>query len=145
MMNRIACVVTALALGALVGCNQSPPGGSPRSAGGQSSTSFKLKAPELATTVKQGDTQEIKLTVDRGKDFKEDVKLKITVAEDAIGITVDPADPVVKAGDKENLTLKVHAAKDAAIGDHILRITGVPETGLATPVDVKVTVKEGAK
>jgi len=142
MMNRVACVVTALALGALVGCNQSPPGGSPPSAGGQRSTSFKLDGPRMATTVKQGDTQEIKLTVDRGRDFKEDVKLKIAVPDDAKGLTVDPADPVVKASDKENLTIKVHAAKDAAVGDHLLRITGVPEAGLATPLDVKVSVKE---
>jgi uncharacterized membrane protein len=142
MINRVACVVAALALAALVGCNQSPPGGSPPSAGGQRSTSFKLKGPDLATTVKQGDTQEVKLTVDRGKDFKEDVKLRIAVPDDAKGLTVDPADPVVKAGDKENLTIKVHAAKDATIGEHTLHITGVPEAGLATPVDVKVSVKE---
>jgi uncharacterized membrane protein len=144
MINRIACVVTALALGALVGCNQSPPGGSPRSAGGQTSTSFKIEAPAMATSLKQGDTQEVKLKVDRGKDFKQDVKLKVEVLGEAKGISVDPAEPVVKAGDKEDLKIKVTAAKDAAIGDHTLRITGVPESGVTAPVEVKVTVKSAA-
>jgi uncharacterized membrane protein len=50
---------------------------------------------------------------------------------------------VVKAGDKEDLKLKVTADKDAAIGDHTIRITGVPaESGVAAPVEFKVTVKE---
>jgi uncharacterized membrane protein len=133
MMNRIACVVTALALGALVGCNQSPPGGSPRSAGGQQSTSFKIEAPVMATTIKQGDTEEVKLKVDRGKDFKQDVKLKVEIVGEVKGITVDPHEPVVK--------IKVKAEKDAAIGDHVLRITGVPESGVSAPVEVKITVK----
>jgi uncharacterized membrane protein len=141
MMNRIACVVTALALGALVGCNQSPPGGSPRSAGGQQSTSFKIEAPVMATTIKQGDTEEVKLKVDRGKDFKQDVKLKVEIVGEVKGITVDPHEPVVKAGDKEDLKIKVKAEKDAAIGDHVLRITGVPESGVSAPVEVKITVK----
>ena len=142
MMNRIACVVTALALGALVGCNTSPPGGSPPASGGQRSTSFKLKAPATSTTIKQGETQTVKVTVDRGKDFKEDVHLKIEFMDSPKGLKVEPADPVVKASDKEDLALKVTADKDAAVGEHTIRITGVPETGVATPVDVKVTVKE---
>src|SRR5262249_48896125 len=61
MMNRVACVVTALALGALVGCNQSPPGGNPPAAGGQRSTSFKVSAPATSVSLKQGDTEEVKL------------------------------------------------------------------------------------
>jgi len=142
MMNRIACVVTALALGALVGCNTSPPGGSPPAAGGQRSTSFKLKAPLTSTSIKQGETQTVKLSVDRGKDFKEDVHLKVELMDNPKGIKVEPADPVVKASDKEDLALKVTADKDAAIGEHTIRITGVPETGVAAPVEFKVTVKE---
>ena len=142
MMNRVASVVTALALGALVGCNQSPSGGNPPSAGGQRSTSFKLSAPATSTTIKQGETQTVKVKVDRGKDFKEDVHLKIDFVDAPKGLKVDPADPVVKASDKEDLALKVSADKDAAIGDHTIRITGLPETGVSAPVEFKVTVKE---
>ena len=142
MMNRVACVVTALALGALVGCNQSPPGGSPPSAGGQRSTSFKISAPAMSTSLVQGEAKEVKLKVDRGKDFKEDVHLKFKAAEDAKGVSVEPSEHVVKAGDKEELSVKVKAENDAALGDHVIHITGMPESGVSTPVDIKVTVKK---
>jgi uncharacterized membrane protein len=142
MINRVACVVTALALGALVGCNQSPPGGNPPSAGGQRSTSFKISAPATAVTLKQGESEIAKLKLDRGKDFKEDVHLKFQLADNAKGLKVDPSEAVVKAGDREELSVKVSADKDAAIGNHTIHVTGMPETGVSAPVDIKVTVKE---
>ena len=142
MINRVACVVTALALAAVIGCNQSPPGGNPPSAGGQRSTSFKISAPATTVTLKQGESEIAKLKLDRGKDFKEDVHLKFQPAEDAKGIKVDPTEAVVKAGDKEELSVKVSADKDAAIGNHTIHVTGMVETGINAPVDIKVTVKE---
>jgi len=139
-MKWFASAITALTLGALVGCNTSPPGGSTPSVGGKRSSTFNLKAPATATTVQQGATQEVKITVDRGRDFKEDVTLKV---EDVpAGLTVDPMQPVVKGADKEDIKLQVTAAADAKPGDYTLRVTGVPAEGVSTPVDFKVTVKE---
>src|SRR5690348_7381007 len=105
-MRIIMTGFAVLGLAALVGCNASPPGGSSgsRAASHGRSGTFSIKAPTLATTIKQGDTQTVKLTVDRGKDFHDDVTLKIDAPK---GLKVDPAEHTVKAGDKEDVEVKV--------------------------------------
>src|SRR5262245_44907842 len=66
----IAPVVALLVLQA--GCNKSPEGGTPGS-----KDSFKIKAPEMATTIKQDNKETVKLSIDRGSEFKKDVKLAV--------------------------------------------------------------------
>ena len=138
-MTRIASVLTALALGALVGCNTSPTGGG-GSAGQKRSASFKISAPVTSTDLKQGETQTVKIDVDKGSDFKEDVALAVEAPK---GITVEPSSKTVKAGEKgDDIEFKVTAAKDAPLGDHNVKVTGTPKTGTPTSVEFKVTVKE---
>src|SRR5439155_16886639 len=95
--------LATLGLVALVGCNTSPPGGSggsrgtAGSGGGTSrSATFNIKAPTLSTSLRQGETKEVEITVDRGKDFHDDVSLKFDAPA---GLKVDPATTTVKAGD----------------------------------------------
>ena len=95
--------------------------------------------PELATTLKQGDTKEVKLTVDRGKDFHEDVVLSFTAPT---GITVDPMSHTVAAADSKDVSVKITAAKDAPVGEHDVKVTGTPKTGNATSVMIKVKVEK---
>jgi uncharacterized membrane protein len=139
-MNRFACAIAALALGALVGCNTSPPGGSAGSAGGKRSATFTVTGPTTSTDLKHGETKTIKLSLNKGSDFKEDVELKVDAPK---GITVEPMTTTIHASEKgDNIELKATATNDAPVGDHMIKVTATPKVGAPTSVDVKVTVKE---
>jgi uncharacterized membrane protein len=135
MRIMFAGIVT-VGLVALVGCNASNPGGS--GSGVAKKATFKIDAPLTHTTLKQGDTKEVKLTLDRGKDFHEDVDLKF---EAPTGLTVDPSSHTVKSGDDKDVTVKVTAAKDAPVGDHVIKVTGTPKSGSTATVDVTIKVE----
>src|SRR5205823_13699467 len=111
------------ALIALVGCNTSPPGGSGPNVAKKAT--FDIKAPMTSTTLKQGETKEVKLTIDRGKDFHDAVELKF---EPATGLTVDPTTETVKA-DQKDVTIRVTANKDAKVGDETVRVMATPPAG----------------
>ncbi|HEX4588883.1 MAG TPA: NEW3 domain-containing protein [Gemmataceae bacterium] len=136
-MRIVSIGLLTVGLAALVGCNASPPGGS--SSGVAKKATFKLEGPVTHTTLKQGETKEVELTVDRGKDFHEDVELKF---EAPTGLTVDPTMHTVKAGDDKKVTFKVTATKDAPVGDHVVHVVGTPTTGNSTSVDVKIKVEK---
>jgi uncharacterized membrane protein len=139
-MNRFACAIAALALGALVGCNTSPSGGGAGSAGTRRSNQVTVTAPTLSTDLKHGETKTVKLSLNKGSDFKEDVELKFDAPP---GIKVDPTTTTVHASEKgDNIELKVTAANDAPVGDHTVKVTATPKVGTPTNVDFKVTVKE---
>jgi uncharacterized membrane protein len=128
----------------LVGCNTSPPGGTggkgtgTGTAAGRSAT-FTIHAPATSTTIKQGERREVKLKVDRGKDFKENVTLKF---EAPAGVKVDPAEVTVKASDPEEVAVNVSAEKDAKLGEQEIHVTGVPQGGGTIPaVAFKVKVE----
>jgi hypothetical protein len=125
-----------LGLMALVGCNSSPPGGS--GPGVSKKDTFKIEAPTMSTGLKQGDTKEVKVTISRGKEFKDEVALKF---EPATGLSVDPGSYTMK-GDEKDVTIKVSAAKDAPLGDQTVRVIGTPTAGSSTSVDVKVKVEK---
>ncbi len=115
-----------------IGCNKSSEGGV---AG--SNNSFKVSAPTMAVSIKQGDKQTVSLTLDRGSDFKQTVKLD---AQAPKGLSVSFDKSTVKAGDAKEVAMSISADKEAAIGEHVIKVTAKPETGNETNVDVKVTV-----
>ncbi len=125
-----ASVALALTLG--LGCNKSSEGGV---AG--TNNSFKIGAPTMATTVKQGDKQTVSLTIDRDSAFQQNVKLD---AQAPKGLKADFDKSTVKPGEAKEVALSITADKDAPLGDHVIKVTGKPDTGNATTVDVKVTV-----
>lgn len=138
MSNRIMAsfVVSAALIGA-AGCNQSPQGGNPGT-----NDSFKVSAPSMATTLKQGEKETVKLSVVRGTDFKKAVAIK---ADAPTGLKVVMNTTSVKASDPADLSFTVEADKTAPLGDHTVKITATPDSGAATVVDVKVTVTEKPK
>jgi len=129
-----AAAVFAVAGG--VGCNKSPQGGV---AG--TSNSFKVSAPTIPVSLKQGDKQTVTVTVDRDSGFQQAVKLD---AEAPKGLKAEFDRKSVKASDAKDVSLSITADKDAALGDHIIKVTATPDTGSATTVDVKVTITQGA-
>jgi uncharacterized membrane protein len=145
-MRTLTAGLVTIGLVALVGCNTSPPGGSGGSRGTagtagntSSSATFKIKAPATSTTLKQGENHEVKITLDRGRDFKDDVTLKF---EPDKGLKVEPAEKVVKAGDPEEVAINVSADKDAPVGDLTVKVIGTPKSGSMTAVEFKVKVEK---
>lgn len=134
-MRLLTIPVVALA-GLLVGCNKSPEGGTPGTA-----ASFKLSLPtdlSKLKPIKQGTSEMYEGSIDRGSDFKKDVKIKVE-GPDKLTVKVSP--DTIKASDgstKFNVT--VEADKDAPVGDHTIKVTGTPDGGSATTGEFKVKV-----
>jgi hypothetical protein len=136
---------TAIALGTLItlaGCSQGTSGGpgasTPPSKApilGQTDDTFSLTVP--STTLNQGETKTLSIGVSRGKNFSEDVSLKL--GELPTGVTLDPAGSVIKHGDVDS-KLALKAAGDAALGDFTVKVTGHPAKGADAVAELKVTV-----
>jgi len=134
----------ALALVTLSGCNEGTPGGSgitsPKQhqpAYGEAENTFKLSVPRMSTTLHQGETKEVTIGIDRGKNFEGDVTLKF--ADGPEGVTIESASPIIKHGDTEaKITLK--ATADASLGDFTVKVTGHPTMGPDATSDYKINV-----
>lgn len=138
-MKGLYAGLVMLLLAALVGCGGST-GTSEKHPGGPGATNvterapligvnkneFKLDTPMLATRLKQGEAKEVKIGIKRGEGFDKDVELKFDDVPK--GVTIEPAKPKIKHGDKE-VALTVKAADDAAIGDFKVKVAGHPTEG----------------
>ena len=105
--------------------------------GGAGTDTFKIAVPAMATDVKQGEVQTVRVAVERGAGFKEGVKLEVKAP---VGILVEPNDATVQPSDKGDIQLTITVAKDAAIGEHLIQVKGTPGTGEATETEFKITV-----
>jgi len=132
-MKITIAMLMAMALTAFVGCQSS---GS-RGGGMAENEGFKIAVPTFGTDIKQGETQNVTVSLDRGESFKQDVKLRLKTTE---GITVDPTSVWVKASDKPDVQLRIAASKDAALGEYRIHVTGTPETGEPSSADFSVKV-----
>ena len=132
-------IVLTLALVAVSGCKKNSPEGGPEGGSVGKGEGFKIDVPTFDTKVKQGETQSVTLSLDRGESFKQDVTLEIQLV-DGKGITFDPANVLVKASDKPEVQLQISAAKDAAISEYRVSVIGTPKTGepASTEFNVKV-------
>jgi len=99
---------------------------------------FTIKAPTLSTSLKQGEKKEVEISISRGNEFTQPVKLSFTNIP--AGLKVDTTEPQVKT-DESNAKVWVEATKTATPGDYTIQVTGTPETGKATTASMKVTVK----
>jgi hypothetical protein len=133
------------ALVALIGCNQGTPGGPgvttnpPHKppAYGEADNTFNLSVPRMSTTLHQGETKDVPIGIERGKNFDGDVTLEF--ADGPQGVTLDSANPVIKHGDTEaKVTLR--ATDDASLGDFTVKVTGHPEKGADATSEFKITV-----
>jgi len=132
MKNAITIVLT-LALMAIFGCESSSPrGGSVRKGEG-----FTIAVPTLSTEIKQGQAQNVVVSLERGDSFKQDVKLQIKTTT---GLSVDPTSVVIESSDKPDVQLKIAAAQNAALGEYRVTVVGTPKTGEATSTEFKVKV-----
>ena len=137
-MQRLLILSAVLAVFGLVGCNETERGGKQNDKTPGPET-FTLKGPTTSTTIKQGDKQTVKLTVNRGSKFKKDVEITPDVPK-GLKVEVDPK--TVKAADSETANAQISVDKDAAVGDHTIKFTAKPESGNAVTLDVKVKVEK---
>jgi hypothetical protein len=133
---RLWILPFAALIGFTFGCNPSPEGGTPHT-----KSSFKLQLPPAPSKdIKQGDTATLDASVDRGSEFKKDVKLTVTKPDK---IDVKLSKDTVKASEDTKFTISVSPAKDAPLGEHAIKVTGTPEGGgEATTGEFKVKVLE---
>ena len=130
-MKTLNAIVMSLSLMAAVGCQ------SPRGGGASSGEGFKIGIPTFPTTIKQGETTSVTLSLSRGDSFKRDVTLDIRASE---GISVEPTQALVKGSDKPDVQVRISAPKDAALGAYQIFVTGTPESGAATSTQLTVKV-----
>jgi hypothetical protein len=104
---------------------------------GDPENSFRLDAPNLATTIKQGETKVVTIGISRAKNFDQDVALKLEGVPK--GVTIDPAEPMIKHGEKE-VKLNVTAAEDAALNDFTVKVVGHPDTGADATNEFKISI-----
>ena len=126
----------------LMGCGQGTSGGpgassppSPKTLVGQTEDTFSL----VLSSVKlnQGETKAVPVGIKRGKNFSEEVSLKL--GDLPKGVTLDPAGAMIKHGDTE-VTLTLKAAEDAALGDFTVKVAGHPTKGADAVAELKLAV-----
>ncbi|MFM9964893.1 MAG: hypothetical protein ACKV2Q_27135 [Planctomycetaceae bacterium] len=143
-MKTLFAGFAVLTLTALTGCNQGTPGGpgatdpsGKKPAYGQADDTFNLSKPEMASDLKQGEQTEATFSIKRAKNFDEDVTLKFTDVPK--GVTIEPANPVIKHGDADaKITFKV--GEEAALGDFNVKVTGHPTKGGDAQLEFKLTI-----
>ena len=90
---------------------------------------FTIASPTRTLLIRQGQTQNVPIALERGDYFKQDVKLQI---DTTAGLSVDPSSVTVKASDSPDLQLSITAAPNAAIGDYRVSVRATPQTGEPT-------------
>jgi uncharacterized membrane protein len=100
---------------------------------------FKIAVPTFDTKLKQGEVQEVTISIERGELFKQDVTLEIKLTKGE-GLKLDPTKVVVKAAEKSDVQITITASKDAAIGEHVITVIGTPTTGEPTSMEFNVKV-----
>lgn len=118
----------------LAGCGRT----SERGGGTERKDTFTLSGPALTTSIKQGETQTVDVNLHRGKDFNQKVNL---TAEAPKGIKVQLDSRVIEPSNKGPAPIRIAVGEDAAVGDQTILLTGTPESGNPTSLEVKVRVK----
>lgn len=106
---------------------------------GDPDNTFRLDLPNLATSIKQGETQVVTIGISRENNFDQDVNLEFV--DLPAGVTIDPESPVLKKGD-EDAKINVTAAADAALGDHTVKVMGKPASGATATNELKLTIEK---
>ena len=118
---KLTLIAGLIAVAAFAGCKKSEEGGF------SGKDTFKIAVPMTNTNVKQGETGLVKVSVDRGSEFRDAIKLEIRAPK---GLTVDPESATVDPADKDgSVQLKITADKDAALGDGKVLVKGTPGHG----------------
>lgn len=106
--------------------NTAPPATNANPIARDPENTFRINTPILTTTIKQGETKIVTIGITRSKNFDQDVTLKFEGTP--AGVTIEPAEPMIKHDEKE-VKINVSAAADATLNDFAIKIIGHPATG----------------
>ena len=120
--------------------NSDAPRENPKDDGvGDPNNTFRLDMPNLTTSLKQGESKVISVGITREDNFDEDVTVEFQDLPK--GVTIEPAKPMIKAGDKEaQITIK--AANDAALDDHTIKVIGKPTKGANATNELNISIEK---
>jgi hypothetical protein len=105
---------------------------------GEADSTFSLSVPFETVTLKQGAKEEVRIGINRGANFGEEVALDVSGLP--AGVTVETDAPVIKHGSMGE-TLMLAAAPDAALGDFTVKVTGqTASSGADFSKEFEVTV-----
>jgi hypothetical protein len=93
--------------------------------------------PRLSTSLYQGETKEVAIGIERGKNFEGDVRFEF--ADGPEGVTVESSSPIIKHGDSA-AKVTLNAAADASLGGFTVKVTGHPTEGPDSTSELKITV-----
>lgn len=96
---------------------------------------FTLVVP-THTTVKQGESIPVNVSLNRGSFFKRDVQLVIN----SEGIVVTPTEVLIKASEKPEAQLQIAVPRDAALGEYRVYVNATPASGKTTSTEFTVKV-----
>jgi uncharacterized membrane protein len=99
---------------------------------------FTLEVPKMSTTLDTGKKRDVDISISRGKEFKQSVKLEFKAPA---GVTVTPTMATIPAG-QDKVTVTLEASKDAMAGKSQVEVMAVPETGKAVSLEMPVEVKQ---
>jgi uncharacterized membrane protein len=99
---------------------------------------FSLSVPFESITLVQGAEEAVRIGINRGVNFGEEVAVSVTGLP--AGVAVEADQPVITQGET-GVTLKLKAASDAALGDFTARVTGrTASSGADFSKEIKLTV-----
>ncbi len=104
------------------------------------SNTFTLHAPRMETTLDTGKKRDVDISISRGSDFKQSVKIEFKAPS---GVTVTPAMATIPAG-QDKVTVSLEATKEAPAGKTQVQVMAVPETGKSVSLDMPVEVKHAS-
>lgn len=158
----IASTLTVVMLVGLVGCGRGNPGGpgasttsttertsqddrgqttttESRTTATESDRTFTLGPPILATRMKQGETRQVAISINRGRNFDENVDL--TFENVPNGVTIAPSKMAVARSEKE-AKINVTATDNAPVGTFNIRVVGHPQSGADASNEFKITIDQ---
>jgi hypothetical protein len=136
-MRTIFATLVVLTMIFATGCQTSS---SSRGGSVSAGKGFRVEVPTFATTIKQGETRSIAISLDREYYFKQDITLKFSTSSANKGLSIEPATTVIKASERPSIQIRVTASTDAALGEYSIRAMGTPVTGEPTSTAFNVKI-----
>jgi uncharacterized membrane protein len=110
---------------------------------GEADNTFSLSVPFDALTLTQGEEIPVRIGINRGENFGEEVALEVTGLP--AGVTVVSKESVIAHGSM-GVTLTFKATDDAALGDFTAKVNGSTESSSAGfTEEIKLTVAPDAE
>jgi len=103
-----------------------------------SSNTFEIKVPS-STNVTQGSSNPEDVSISRGRNFKQAVKLTLKSVDADIKVTPDSYE--LKPYDSK-ASFNVQANDNAKVGAHVIEVTGTPAEGKPTSINWSINVKQ---